>query len=119
MKRFENFSKKKLIAVQSSEKSGPFSVKLKISGLKKQSQISVPFRLPLNLAGKVVVPPETFNIVFQDYEDFDTSVEADTITEFLRLLPDAIVSFFFLILTVFLITRLTKLTIPSRVTESE
>ncbi|UMM15435.1 hypothetical protein L5515_002831 [Caenorhabditis briggsae] len=39
-----------------------------------------------------VLPPQFFyeDEYLGDYEDFDTSVEADTITEFLRLLPDAI-----------------------------
>ncbi|CCO25587.1 Glutaredoxin domain-containing protein [Caenorhabditis elegans] len=41
-----------------------------------------------------VLPPQFFyeDEYLGDYEDFDTSVEADTITEFLRLLPDAIES---------------------------
>ncbi|EGT57617.1 hypothetical protein CAEBREN_07721 [Caenorhabditis brenneri] len=39
-----------------------------------------------------VLPPQFFyeDEYLGDYEDFDTSVEADTITEFLRLLPDTI-----------------------------
>ncbi|CAL2027987.1 unnamed protein product [Caenorhabditis brenneri] len=41
-----------------------------------------------------VLPPQFFyeDEYLGDYEDFDTSVEADTITEFLRLLPDTIES---------------------------
>ncbi|CAI2292660.1 unnamed protein product [Caenorhabditis sp. 36 PRJEB53466] len=41
-----------------------------------------------------VLPPQFFynDEYLGDYEDFDISVEADTITEFLRLLPDVIES---------------------------